>query len=84
MIEAQQVESMGEGRNAYIFVRTCEENSPLGRPKCRCKGIRTYLAEVELKGMKCIHVAQGSVRCWILVNSVMDLGVPLNVKNLSD
>jgi hypothetical protein len=76
---------MGEVRNAYkIFVRTCEENSPLDRPKCRCKEIRTDLGAVELKGMKCIHVAQGSVRWWVLVNSVMDLGVPLNLKNLSD
>ena len=33
------------------------------------------------RGMNCIHLAQDKDRWWALVNSIMDLHVPLNAGN---
>jgi hypothetical protein len=72
---------MGEKRNAYkIWMGEPEGNRPVGRPRRRWEdSIRIYLREIGWDGMDWIDLAQDTDQWRALVNTVMNLRVPLNV-----
>jgi hypothetical protein len=76
---------MGEKRNAYkLLVGKREGKRPLGRPRYRWVGtIRMDLGEVGWGDVDCIGVAEDRNRWRALVNSVLNLRVPLNAENPS-
>jgi hypothetical protein len=78
---AGHVACMGEKRNACrILVGKLEGKRPLGRPRRRWEdNIRMDLREIGWGGMDWIHLAQDRDQCRALVNTVMNLQVPLNV-----
>jgi hypothetical protein len=52
-------------------------------PRCAWENnIRMDLQEVKLGGMDWIDLAQDRDRGWVLVNAVINVWVPRNVKNL--
>jgi hypothetical protein len=70
--------SYGEGRGVYrVLVGKPEGKRPLGRFRRRCVDtIKIDLQEVECRVMDWIELAQGRDRWRVLVNAVMNLGVP--------
>jgi hypothetical protein len=71
---------MGAKRNTYrIFVGKPEAKRPLARPRRMCEdNIKTDLREIEWDGMDWIDLAQNRDQWRALVNTVMNLRVPLN------
>jgi hypothetical protein len=74
--------STNEKRNAYkIFVGKPKGKRKLGRPRCRWVGnIKMNLREIGSGNMDWIDLAQDMEQCRALVNTVMNLRVPLNVR----
>jgi hypothetical protein len=83
---AGHVARMGEKRNAYrSLVGKPEGKRPLGRPRHRwMDNIRMDLGEVGWGDVDWIGVAKDRNRWRALVNSVLNLRVPLNVGKLSN
>jgi hypothetical protein len=71
----------GEKRNAYrILAGKPEGKRPLGRPRRRWEdNIKMDLREMGWGGMDWIDLAQDRDQWRALVNTVMNLWVPLNV-----
>jgi hypothetical protein len=71
---------MGEVRGAYnILVGRPEVRRPLGRPRCRWEdNIKMDLREIGFGDVDCINLVQDRDRRQALVNTVMNLWVPLN------
>jgi hypothetical protein len=76
---------MGEKMNAYrLLVGKPEGKRPLGRPRRRwVDNIRLDLGEVGWDDVDWIGPAQDRNRWRALVNSVLNLRVPLNAEKLS-
>jgi hypothetical protein len=76
----RHVARMGEKRNAYrILVGTPEGKRPLGRLRRRwVDNIKINLKEIGWDGMDWIDLAQNRDQWSALVNTVMNLQVPLN------
>jgi hypothetical protein len=76
---------MGEKRNAYrLLVGEAEGKRPLGRPRRRwVDNIRIDLGEVGWGDVDCIGMAKDRNRWRALVNSVLNIRVPLNARKLS-
>jgi hypothetical protein len=74
----------GKKRNAYgILAEKPEENRPLERPRCRwVNNIKTDLGEIRWGGMDWTDLVQGRDQWRALVNTVMNLRVPLNVRKV--
>jgi hypothetical protein len=74
----------GEKRDAYeLLVRKSVIKRPLGRPKRRwVDKIKKDLRRVEFDDMDCIVMAQNRERQRSLVNTVLNLQIPLNYWNL--
>jgi hypothetical protein len=70
---------MGKKRNAYrLLVGKPEGKRPLGRPRRKwVDNIRMDLGEVGWSDVDWIDLAQDRDRCRALVNSVLNLRVPL-------
>jgi hypothetical protein len=77
---AGHVARMGAKRNAYrILVGNPEGKRPLGRPRRRWVGnSKMDFREIEWGGMDWIDLAQDKDQWRALVNTVMNLRVPLN------
>jgi hypothetical protein len=71
-------------RSEYkILVGKSEGKIPLGRPKRRQEdNIRMDLREIGCEGVACIRMAQGRFQWLAVVNTVMNLCVPLKAENL--
>jgi transposase len=69
---------MGEGRGVYrVLVGRPEKKRPLGRPRRRWENnIKLVLREMGIDGASWIQLAQGRVRWWAFVNTVMNHRVP--------
>ena len=66
---------MGDSRvGSGILMEKPEGKRPFGRP--RDDNIKMDLQEVRFGGMNVIDLVQGRDRWRVLVNAVMDLGVP--------
>jgi hypothetical protein len=76
---------MGVKRNSYrLLVGKPEEKRPLGRSRHRwMENIRMTLGEVGWGDVDWIGLAQDRNRWRALVNSVLNLRVPLNAGKLS-
>jgi hypothetical protein len=74
---------MGEVRGAYnILVGRSEGRRPLGRPRHRWEdSMKIYLGKIGFGDVDWIHLAQDRDRCRAVVNTVMNLRVPLNAGN---
>jgi hypothetical protein len=70
---------MGANRNAYrILVGKPEGKRPLERPRYRwVDDIKMYLREIGWCGMDSVDLAQDRDQCRALVNTVMNLRVPI-------
>jgi hypothetical protein len=81
----RQCSTNGEKRNAYtLLVGKPEGKRPLGRPRRRwMDNIRMDLGEVGWGDVDWFGVAQDRNRWRALVNSVLNLRVPLNAGKLS-
>jgi hypothetical protein len=74
----------GEEESLRIIVGKPEGKRPLGRPRCRwVDNIRMDLGEVGWGDMDWIGLAMDRNRLRALVNSVLNLRVPLNAGKLS-
>jgi hypothetical protein len=82
---AGRVARIGEKGNAYrLLVRNPEGKRPLGRPRHRwLDNIGMDLGEVGWGDVDWIGLAQDRNRWRALVNSVLNLRVPLNAGKLS-
>jgi hypothetical protein len=82
---AGHVARLGEKRNAYrLLVGKPEGKRPLGRPRRRwVDNIRMDLGEVGWGDVDWIGLAKDGNRWRALVNSVLNLRVPLNAGKLS-
>jgi hypothetical protein len=74
---------MWEKRNLYrLLVGKPEGKRPLGRPRCRwIDNIKMDLLEIGFSVVDWIGLAQDRYSRRALVNSVMNLRVPLNAGN---
>jgi hypothetical protein len=72
------VARMGDWRSVYrVFVGKPEGKRPLGRPRRRWEdNIKLDLREIGIDGANWIQLAQDSVRCRAIVNTLMNLRVP--------
>jgi hypothetical protein len=63
-------------RNAYtILVGKPEGKRPYGKPRRRWKSnTETELGELDCQGVDWIHLADGSVQCWAVVNTEVNTG----------
>jgi hypothetical protein len=76
------VERMGKMRNSYILVGKLETEKPLGRPRSRGKyNMGMHLRETECEIVERMLLAQGRDQWRILVNTAMNLLVPLKAGN---
>jgi hypothetical protein len=75
---------MGETRNAYkILVGEPEGKIPLGELCIRWENnIRMDLRKIGSLDVDWIHLAQDRDQWWVVVNRVINLGVPLKAANL--
>jgi hypothetical protein len=82
---AGHVARMEEKRNAYrLLVGKPEGKRPLGRPRRRwLDNVRMDIGQVGWGDVEWIGLAQDRNRWRVLVNSVLDLRVPLNAGKLS-
>jgi transcription termination factor 2 len=82
---AGHVARMGETRNAYrILGGKARRKEPLGRPRRRwVDNIKMDLREVGWDGVDWIELAQDRDRWRALVNTVMNLRVPLKLLGIS-
>jgi hypothetical protein len=82
---AGHVARMAEKRNAYtLLVGKPEGKRPLGRPRRRwVDNIRMDIGEVGWGDVDCIGLAKDRNRWRAVVNSVLNLRVPLNAVKLS-
>jgi hypothetical protein len=73
------VSHMGEERNLYkVLMGKPEGKRPLERPRCRHEdGIRIDLREIGWGSVDWILMAQDRDQWWALVNTVMNLRVPV-------
>jgi hypothetical protein len=61
-----------------------EGKRPLGRSWCRWEdNIRKNVREIWWKVVELIHLAQDREQWWAVVNTVMNLRVPLKAGNLT-
>jgi transposase len=69
---------MGEGRGVYrVLVGRPEGKRPLGRPRRRWEdNIKMVLRDIGIDEANWLQLAQGRVRWWAFVNTVMNLPVP--------
>jgi hypothetical protein len=76
----RHVARMGHKKNACrILMGRPEGQIPLGRPRCRwLNNFKIDLRDTGLDGMAWIDLAQDRVQRSALVNTVMNLRVPLN------
>jgi hypothetical protein len=75
---AGHVARMGEGRGIYrVLVGRPEGKKPLGRPRRRWENnIKVDLREIGIDGTNWVQLAQGRIRWWTFVNTVINLRVP--------
>jgi hypothetical protein len=75
---------MGETNANNILVGKPKGNRPLGRPRSRREdNIRIDLREIGWEGADWMHLAQDKYQWQALVNTVMNLRVPLKAGNLT-
>jgi hypothetical protein len=77
------VERMGVNKNvrAYsVLVGKLQGKRSIGRPRHRWEDIRMNLREIRWSGMDWIDLAQDWGQWRALVNTVVNLRVPLNVQ----
>ena len=75
----------GEEKLYRVLVGKPERKTPLWRPRHRLENnIKMYLQEMGCGSVDWIELAQDRVRCWALVNAVMNLPVPLNCGEFLD
>jgi hypothetical protein len=76
---------MGEKKNAFrLFVGKPERKRPLGRPRRMwVENIKMYLREVGWSDVDWNGLAKDMNRWRAVVNSVLNLPVPLNAEKLS-
>jgi hypothetical protein len=77
---------MGKKTNVYrLLIRKPEGKRPLGRPRRRwMDNIKMDLLEIGLSVVDWIGVAQDRYRWRALVNTLMNLRVPLNAGKLTN
>ena len=77
---------MGQRRGVYrVSVGKPEGKRPLGRPMRRWEdNIKMYIQEVGCGDLDWIELAQDRDRWRVLVNAVMNIRVPKNVRNFFD
>jgi len=67
----------GEDKCVQGFGGETRGKEPLGRPKCRWDDdIKMDLKTVTCDGGEWIHMTQGKVKWWTVVNMVIKLWVP--------
>jgi hypothetical protein len=72
----------GVNTSDKILVGKAEWNRPLGRPRHRWgDNIKVDLEGMGCDHVDCIHFVQERVLRWALVNTVMNLWVPLRAGN---
>jgi hypothetical protein len=76
---------MGAMKNAYnVLVGELEGKGSLGRPRCKREdNIRTDITERGWEGVDWIHLVQDRNLWRDLVNTVMNLRLPVKVGNLN-
>jgi hypothetical protein len=72
------------GMHTGFVVRKPEEKRPLGKiPSRRSEdNIKINLRKIGWGFMDCINLAHDRDQWWTLVNKIMNLGVPYNLRNL--
>jgi hypothetical protein len=80
--EVMAASHMGEERNIYKdLVREPERKKPFGRPRRRREdNTKIDLKEIGCESVDWTHLAQGRDQLQVLVNTVMDLWVPLSAE----
>jgi hypothetical protein len=75
---AGHVARMREGGGVYrVLVGRSEGKRPLGRPRRRWEdNIKLDLRDIGIDGANWIQLVQDSVKCWAIVNTIMNLRVP--------
>jgi hypothetical protein len=69
-------------RNAYTFLGKPEEKGPCRRPGCRWEdNVGMNLRELGWKGVDWIHLPQDRSQLQAIVNTDMNLQIPLKEEN---